>query len=377
MGRACAQERKGHRPCGAAMGNEGRAHDRWRTWAWLMAACLAHLWLGGVEAVRAQEPASVIVVFDGSGSMAGNIEGVRGSKVVLAREALRRALGKLAPQTRVGLAVFGHRRGDCGDVELLRPLEPLDVGRFGDALDKVNPRGRGPLTTALREAAKSLASGPGKRSLVLIHDDADNCQQNVCAAAEELRRAAIVVHVVGLGLRPADAAAMACLPQATGGRFFNARTAEQIAANTEEALRLTGSEGEGVDRATTAALAPPQSAPPPAAVPAEGPPGLYMRALLVPGTEPIGLPLDWTVFSERAGGAVLFEARALNPHVPAKPGHYVVEVRDGAVAARQEIDVDDRPTVVNVVLNAGTLQVKAQAQKSAAPLGDAIVWVSE
>jgi Ca-activated chloride channel homolog len=373
-----------------AMGNDRRALDRWRTrvwwyagaWrtrAWLIAASLAHLWLGGVELARAQEPASVIVVFDGSGSMAGNIEGVRGSKVVLAREALRRALGKIAPQTRMGLAVFGHRRGDCGDVELLRPLEPLDVARFGDALDKVNPRGRGPLTTALREAAKSLPAGPGKRSLVLVHDDADNCQQNVCAAAEELRRAAIVVHVVGLGLRPADAAAMACVPQATGGRFFNARTAEQITANLEEVLRLAGGEGEGFDRATAAALAAPPSAAPQgaAAVPAEGPPGLYLRALLAPGTEPIGLPLNWTVFTERAGGAALFEARALNPHVPAKPGHYVVEVRDGAVTGRQEIDVDDRPTAVNVVLNAGTLQVRAQAQKSAASLGDAIIWVSE
>src|SRR5262249_46132482 len=199
-------------------------------------------------------------------------------------------------------------------------------------------------------------------------------------AAEELRRAAIVVHVVGLGLRPADAAAMACLPQTTGGRFLNARTAEQIAANLEEALRLTGSEGQGVERAATTALANPQSAPLPqsaAAVPAEGPPGLYLRALLVPGSEPIGLPLSWTVFSERPGGVVLFEARAPNPHVPVKPGHYVVEVRDGAVAGRQEVDVDDRPAAVNVVLNAGTLHVRAQALKSAALLGDAIVWVSE
>jgi Ca-activated chloride channel family protein len=377
------------------MGNDVRAQYRWpssvRTWAriwariwaciWasLIIAGMAPLWLGGALAARAQDPASVIVVFDGSGSMAGNIEGVRGSKVVVAREALRRALGKVAPQTRVGLAAFGHRRGDCGDVELLRPLEPLDVARLADALDKVNPRGRGPLTTALREAAKSLPAGPGKRSLVLIHDDADNCQQNVCAAAEELRRAAIVVHVVGLGLRQADAAAMACLPQATGGRFFNARTAEQITANLEEALRLTGGEGEGVERATTAALGSPQLAPAPqsAAVPAEGPPGLYLRALLVPDSEPIGLPLNWTVFSERTGGAVLFAARALNPHVPAKPGHYVVEVRDGAVAAHQEIDVDDRPAAVNIVLNAGTLQVRAQAQKSAAALGDATIWVSE
>src|SRR5262245_24625199 len=334
------------------MGNAEPARYRWRTFRWpnrpwLIAASLAHLCLAGAPAARAQNPASVIVVFDGSGSMAGNIEGVRGSKVMLAREALRRALGKVAPQTRVGLVAFGHRRGDCGDVEQLRPLEPGDVARLADALDKVNPRGRGPLTTALREAAKSLPPGPGKRSLLLlIPDDADNCRQNVCAAAEELRRAAIVVHVVGLGLRPADATAMACLPQTTGGRFFNARTAEQIAANLEEALRLTAGEGEGIERAATTALANPQSAPLPqsaAAVPAEGPPGLYLRALLVPGSEPIGLPLNWTVFSERPGGVVLFEARAPNPHVPVKPGHHVVEVRDGAVAGRQEVDVDDRP----------------------------------
>ena len=32
-----------------------------------------------------------------------------------------RASARSAPQTRVGLVAFGHRRGDCGDVELLRP----------------------------------------------------------------------------------------------------------------------------------------------------------------------------------------------------------------------------------------------------------------
>src|SRR5882724_11322235 len=151
-------------------------------------ACAALLALAAATAAQAQEPASVIIVFDGSGSMAGNIEGVKASKVVAARDALRRALDKVGPQTRVGLVAFGHRRGDCGDVELMRPLEPLDVQRFADTLERMNPRGRGPLTAALREAAKSIPPGPGKRSLILIHDDADNCQQNVCAMAEELRR---------------------------------------------------------------------------------------------------------------------------------------------------------------------------------------------
>src|SRR5262249_48880049 len=158
------------------------------------------------------EPASVIVIFDGSGSMWGNIEGSRQSKLVLAREAVRRALSKITPQTRVGLAAFGHRRGDCNDVELLRAPEPVDVAKIVDPLEKLNPRGRGPLTFALREAAKALTPGSGKNSLILIHDDADNCQLDVCAAAGELRAANIVVHVVGLALRGEDAAKMTCLP---------------------------------------------------------------------------------------------------------------------------------------------------------------------
>ena len=64
-----------------------------------------------------------------------------------------------------GLASFGHRRGDCSDVEMLRAPEPLDAQRIVEPLERLNPRGRGPLTLALREAAKSLAAAAGKRSL--------------------------------------------------------------------------------------------------------------------------------------------------------------------------------------------------------------------
>lgn len=334
--------------------------------------------LGLTAAARADEPASVIIVFDGSGSMAGNIEGIRTSKVVLARDAVRRALGKIAPQTRVGLAAFGHRRGDCGDVEMIRQPEPLDVQRTMDALERMNPRGRGPLTTALREAAKSLPPAPGKRSLILIHDDADNCQQNVCAAAEELRRAGIVAHVVGLGLKPNDATTMACLPQTTGGRLFNARTVDQIGAAVEEALQLASSDAARTPSSAPASSAQPSLTQSSAAVPADGPPGLYLRALLVPKTDPVSLPLQWTVYAEGQPGSILFTGRATNPQVAVPPGRYVVEARDGAVSASEAVVVSDqRPTAVYVVLNAGTLQIRAQAQKSGAPLGDAIITVNE
>ena len=45
------------------------------------------------------------------------------------------------------------------------------------------------MALAAREAAKSLLAGlPGRRSVVLIHDDADNRQADARAAAAEASR---------------------------------------------------------------------------------------------------------------------------------------------------------------------------------------------
>jgi Ca-activated chloride channel homolog len=333
---------------------------------------------GGVPARAADEPPSFIVVFDGSGSMWGNIEGTRLNKLTVARDALRRGLAKVAPQTRVGLSSYGHRRGDCGDVELMVPLQPLDVDRIAAPLEKLNPRGRGPLTLALQEAAKVLAGSAGRSSLILIHDDADNCQANLCAVATELRAASVTVHVVGLGLKPEDASKMQCLPQTTGGRFFNALTSEQVDPAIEGALRLASIGAEY-------GLPPPAATPPPRpavsnpapSVPQDAPAGLYLRALLAPKTEPVGWPLRWIVSPEGAPTSVLFDAQASSPYVQVGPGRYVVEARDGAASAMATVDVTENgPTLANVVLNGGTLQVRGQAQKTAAPLVDAIITIS-
>jgi Ca-activated chloride channel family protein len=356
---------------------------RGRGWALALAALLGAF---GATAARGNEPASVVIVFDGSSSMWGIIDGARGSKLAVARDAVRRALGKVGAQTRVGLASFGHRRGDCADVEVMRQPEPVDAARLMEPLDKLNPRGRGPLTLALREAAKSLPPAPGKRSLVLIHDDADNCQQNVCVGAQELRAAGVTVHVIGLALKPDDLVKMACLPQMTGGRLFHSQTVEQIGVAVEEAMKLASSDAGRIEPPAAPKRAPvpgagPSPGPSAATVPkppADAPPGLYLRSLLAPKAEPVSLTLSWIVTTEGEPAEVVFSGRADSPHIPVAPGRYVIEARDGAVSASAvAVVVDNGPTVVEVVLNAGILRVRAQAQKSGAPLGDAIVTVSE
>lgn len=343
-------------------------------WA-AIALMLFVLSTNGTPALAA-EPGSLIVIVDGSGSMWGPIEGVRQTKLVLAREALRRGLGKMAPQARVGLALFGHRRGDCSDVEVVRPPEPLDVPNLMGPLEQFNPRGRGPLTLALREAAKSLPRDAGPRTLLLIHDDADNCQPDLCAAAAELKTAGITAHVVGLNVKTEDMAKMVCLPQTTGGRHFNAQNAEQVAAYVEEALLLTASEMGGIE---TRPSSPPATAiVPPSPLPASGPPALHLRALAAPNTEPLGIPLQWTVTAEARPDVPIFGARAANPTVPVPPGRYVVDVRDGPLSAKQTAEVrDNRPATVTMVLNAGMARIRVPTRKSGEVLADALITVTD
>ena len=113
--------------------------------------------LSALEA-RAQEPVSSIIVFDGSGSMWARLEGEKAAKFVTVRDGLKASLAKLKPETRIGLAAFGHRRqSDCTDVQVAVAPEPLSTGteKLNGVLDKFYPKGKGPLTAALKDAAKA------------------------------------------------------------------------------------------------------------------------------------------------------------------------------------------------------------------------------
>ncbi|HEY7552942.1 MAG TPA: VWA domain-containing protein [Hyphomicrobiaceae bacterium] len=343
------------------------------------AALAAGVWLGGAGAPAAADSGALMIIVDGSGSMAGLIErNARQSKIALVRDSLLEALAQVGPQTRIGLAAFGHRNGGCSDVEIMRPPERPDVERVMAPLARLKPRGRGAITLALREAAKQLPEGASPRSLVLIHDGLDNCQQDVCAAAAELGAAGIVTHVVSLGLTPDDLAKMACLPKATGGRHFKVDASDQVSGAIGEAVRLASGELTAVGLAPGAPMAQwATSVVPPAPARASRPAALQLAALAAPGTEPLAVPLHWTVAREDDPDAVLFDAWAANPQVSVAPGTYVVTVGSDLVSAHQSVTVrEGRPTPAPIVLGAGVVRVRVAAQKTNAALPDAIITIS-
>lgn len=316
-------------------------------------------------------PRSVMIVFDGSGSMWGRIDGDKISKLQAARDALRRALPALPAETVVGLTSFGHRRkGDCGDVETLIDLEPHDADALLQPIEKLNPRGKGPLVLAIREAAKAL--GDGRRSsIVLIHDGADNCQQDACAVAAEIAKLqpGLHIHTVGLALEPEDAKKSACIATATGGQAFDARDTSQIDAAVGQAIKLASldtSVPRAADKPSPAAQPAIKSKATPAAAdaPALAIPGLDVTATLAAGGATITAPLRWRVSHTEGGGPPLLEVEAQRLTRPLASGRYAVEVRQGLATARRTIEVGTGPArAVQIVLDAGVITPAARAYK--------------
>lgn len=317
-----------------------------------------------VAPARADQALSTVIVVDGSGSMWGKMAGDKEAKFYATRDALRDLLGKTPPQSRVGLASFGHRRkGDCSDAEIITPIEAGGAEGVAAALEALSPKGKGPMTLALRETVKAMGPGaPGH--IILVHDNLDNCQQDVCAAAQDFAKTnpAIKIHVVSLGLTKAERQRMQCLSATTGGEHFNAADQNAIAEALAEAFRLAGLDSE---TARPAEATPATSDAGSAAKP-QGPPGLRLTAAMVPGGPMIDMPLAWHITKSDAAADVapLVErkSREINEALP--PGRYSVTVEHGLVTRRFDIEVADTgPTVKRLALDAGVVKIAASASR--------------
>lgn len=324
-------------------------------------------------AAKADPHGPAIVVLDGSGSMWGNIGSERPAKLDLARQALRQSLSTLSPRVRLGLLSFGQRRrADCSDVELLAAPEAGEPERILAIADKLNPKGKGPLSLALREAAKQVPAGEAG-AIIAIHDGPDNCAQDPCAAAADIAQAnpRTRIFLIGFGLEPQQAARLQCVGAATNGKVLQAQTSAQLADAVSEALMLANL--ERVDPETGVAVPMPKAATPPAPA---GPPGLRLTAALTPDGKPLAAPVSWTVAKADAPGVAVASARTRELAADLAPGAYLVEARLGEVTRQQTVEVAEAgPTAVKLSLDAGVLNLKAQADRDGKALDAPVVTI--
>ncbi|MEO1138014.1 MAG: VWA domain-containing protein [Pseudomonadota bacterium] len=175
---------------------------------------------------------NVMVVFDGSNSMWGQIDGV--AKIEIARDVMDNLLGDWAEDRNVGLMAYGHRtRGDCSDIEVL--VQPGEAQR-NDILTRIKsitPTGKTPLTDAVEQAATQLSYTDRPATVVLISDGLESCDRDPCALARALEQGGVgfTAHVVGFGLgNEEDTASLSCIAEETGGQYIQASNADELGA---------------------------------------------------------------------------------------------------------------------------------------------------
>ncbi len=191
----------------------------------IAAVCFTAITAGSAQAVD-----DVMVVFDGSNSMWGQIDGT--AKIEIARDAMESLMGDWTDKTNLGLMAYGHRReGDCTDIETLIAPGRVDRAAFLSKVRAIVPRGKTPLTSAIEQAAEELAYRDNPATVVVISDGIESCNRNPCALADKLERGGIgfTAHVIGFGLGSAEEqASLACIAERTGGRFIAAGNAGEL-----------------------------------------------------------------------------------------------------------------------------------------------------
>ena len=176
---------------------------------------------------------NTIIVFDASGSMWGQIEGV--SKIEIAREAFANVKDSWqASNGNIGLIAYGHnRKGDCADIELLVDPNGGSIAAVGNAIKKLKPKGKTPLSDAVRMAAEQLHYQEEKATVILFSDGIETCRADPCALSAELAIDGInfTAHVIGFGIAKAkDKAQLQCIADNSGGQYFDANNADDLRA---------------------------------------------------------------------------------------------------------------------------------------------------
>jgi Ca-activated chloride channel family protein len=204
--------------------------------------------------VMAEPPciSDAIVVFDGSASMSEAVPGMGSEpRIVLAREAMHRAIPQIALSRRLGLVVYGpgSQQESCDNVDLRFPPLPDAAPLITGAVDSLEPNGNTPLTAAVRSAAEALEFRSRPGVVVLVTDGRETCGGSPCKLAAELAANGtdLTVHVIGFQLQPdhnghpsfrpdnkvykAD-----CLANKTGGRVVTTETVDELTAALRETL---------------------------------------------------------------------------------------------------------------------------------------------
>ena len=303
-------------------------------------------------AITANAADRTIIVLDASGSMWTQIDGK--SRIEIAKETVKTVVGNLPPDREIGLMVYGHRdKGSCTDIELVVPPAAGTSAAIIAATNKISPKGKTPLSEAVKQAAEALKYTEEKATVILVTDGLETCNADPCALGVELEKAGVdfTAHVVGFGLTEAEGKKVACLATNTGGLYIQASDAKSLT----KAL-------------TTAVLKPVAPPPPPKPTAVEF--NFIPSLVLVEGGPVVNDDVGnaWEIYKIKSDGTqgdrVTTEYNRYKGKL--EPGQYIVKALLGAAATEQKVTIEaNKAAAPQFVLNAGTTIIHPRAAPGA------------
>jgi Ca-activated chloride channel family protein len=325
-------------------------------------------WFLAVAAVAAAEGKrdGVYIIYDSSQSMWGALPD-QSRKYEAARLAMLDLAGRDFGDRDVALRMYGHRRkDDCSDSELVMSWrDQADAGEgIVAAMEAVRPTGRTPIDRSLRAALEDFGDRSG--AIILISDGIESCDADPCALVSEWRDrdVKITVHVVGLGLRGKERAAMECIAEAAGTEYRDAFSAGELVEGLEAVVEASIDDDDAPD--------PGEANPAPKAAA----PQLTLTVITADGVRQKGM----ATLTPVAGGDP-FDVESFSIHYP-QPGDYImkggVKTLDGSVYApiERRITVLENGRTEAVIEDAPRPpEVSAQFSMDGAATRDTVVTV--
>jgi Ca-activated chloride channel homolog len=198
--------------------------------------------LAGSAAAQDKPPTpcteDAMIVFDASGSMAGNtVQGLFSdiTRIDEVRKALAEVLPNAAKFRKIGLITYGPGPyAQCNVALDFRPM-PNATEPIMSVVNAINPAGKTPLVKAVELAADVLDYKSSKGVVVLLTDGEETCGGAPCDLGKMLKaNGRLTVHVVGYQLRgfswtgAQSILDVKCLAEETGGLYITANNRQEL-----------------------------------------------------------------------------------------------------------------------------------------------------
>jgi Ca-activated chloride channel family protein len=197
--------------------------------------------------VRAHCTEDAMIVFDASGSMAGNtVQGLFSAitRIDEVRKALAQVLPHAAKYRKIGLITYGPGPYQQCNVQL--DFEPIwnATDPIMHAVNALNPAGKTPLVAAVKVAAAALDSKSKPGIIVLLTDGEETCGGAPCDLGKVIKETGrpLTVHVIGYQLRgyrwtgAQSYLEAQCLAEETGGLYITAENRQDLIEAFEKTL---------------------------------------------------------------------------------------------------------------------------------------------